>query len=282
VGDKTGEAVNDMSNWWGSAKGLEILARMQGRINIKSVLNAPYPEGKLLELPILSQMLGGPIKSDAFLVLSNSPYHVEKDVVVDGGATLYIEPGVVIQYDQNTAIIVEDGGVMARGTKEYPIVFTASGSSPSPGFYTNAVRFKKSTQVNSAFAYCIVKYAETAFDIYCGTPEISYCHIAHNSQRGIYCRDTAAPRVFYNTFSGNLGEGAIICVGPSNPIIHNNNFIDNTVAIQTRSSIYIDARNNWWGSNPPDQKLIWGDLEKSINIKPWLQTPEGNAFTEKK
>ena len=280
IGDMTGEAVNAVNNWWGSARGLEILAGVQGKINIKSVLNAPYPEGKPFELPILSRLLGGLIKSDAFLVLSNSPYCVTKDVIIDGGATVYIEPGVIIQYDQNTSIIFEDGGIMARGKRERPIIFTASGTSPSPGFYANAVRFTKSTKVNSSFAYCVVKYATTAFDIYYGTPEISSCNIAHNAQSGIYCRNDAAPMVFYNTFAGNLGEGAIKCVGISNPVIHNNNFIDNTVAIQTFSSIYIDARNNWWGKNPPDNNLIWGDLNKNINIKPWLKAPESKAFAE--
>ena len=278
VGEMTGESVNAVNNWWGSTSGMEILAGIRGKINVKSVLHAPYPEGKPLELPILSHMPTGPIKEDAFLILSHSPYRVTKDVVIDGGATLYVEPGVIIQYDQKTSIITENGGIVARGTREHPIVFTASGASPSPGFYTSAVRVTKPTKVNSTFAYCIVKYATTAFDILYGTPEISYCRIAYNAQSGIFCRNAAAPRVFYNTFASNLGEGAIKCVGMSNPVINNNNFINNTVAIQTFSSIYIDARNNWWGSSPPDQKMIWGDLVNNINIKPWLEAPERKAF----
>jgi len=282
IGEMSGESVNAVNNWWGSASGMEILSRIKGKINIKAVLNAPYPEGKPLELPILSNVLAEPIKADAFLILSNSPYRVTKDVVIDGGATLYIEPGVIIQYDQKTSIITENGGIIARGTREDPIVFTASGASPSPGFYTSAVRLTKPTKVNSTFAHCVVQYATTAFDILYGTPEISYCRIAHNSQSGIFCRNAAAPRVFYNSFAKNLGEGAIKCVGMSNPVIHYNNFINNTVAIQSFSSIYIDARNNWWGSHPPDQKLIWGDLEKNINVKPWLEAPESKAFIDKK
>lgn len=283
VGDMTGEAVNASSNWWGSVKGLDILARMQGRINIKSVLNAPYPDGKPLELPILSPVLGGPVKTDAFLILSNSPYRVAKDVVIDGGATLYIEPGVVIQYDQNTAIITEDGGVIARGTKENPIVFTASGSSPSPGFYTNAVRFAKPTKVNSAFAYCIVKYADTAFDIYYGAPEISYCHITKNAQRGVLCRNDAAPKISYCTFSENFGEGGIIARGMSRPRINYNNFIKNEIAnIQAFSTIRVDATSNWWGKKRPDDRSIFKNNDDSINITPWLERPEDNAFKEKK
>jgi len=284
VSNITGEAVNALNNWWGSSKGLEILAGIQGKVNIKSVLNAPYPDGKPLELPILSQVLsGGAIKSDAFLVLSNSPYRITRDVIIDGGATLYIEPGVMIQYDQNTSIITEDGGVMAKGTKEQPIVFTASGTSPSPGFYTNAVRFTKSTKVNSAFAYCVVKYADTAFDIHYGAPEISYCHIAKNAQRGVLCRNDAAPKISYCTLTENFGEGGIIVRGMSRPKINYNNFINNEIVdIQAFSAIRVDATNNWWGRVPPDERNIFKTNDDSINVTPWLQSPEGKAFAEKK
>jgi hypothetical protein len=245
-------------------------------------LDAPHPDGKPVELPILTTVLSGALRGDAFLILANSPYRVAKDVVVDGGATLYIEPGVVIRFDQNTAVILEDGGVMARGTKDDPIVFTASASSPTPGFYTSAVKFAKATKVNSAFAYCIVKYASVAFDIWFGAPEISFCHIADNAQSGIYARNSSIPKLLYNTFTKNKGEGAITAVGMSNPSIHHNNFIENEVAIQTHSTIYIDARNNWWGKTPPDTGYIFGDLDRNINIKPWLNEPEEKAFQERK
>ena len=282
VGDMTGEAVNALNNWWGSSQGLEILSRIKGKVQIKSILNAPYPYGKSIELPILAQVLGGAVKTDSFLILSNSPYRVSRDVIIDGGATLYIEPGVTLQFDQNTSIVAEDGGVIAKGTRDDPIVFTASASSPGPGSYTSAVRFSKETKVNSAFAYCIVKYASTAFDIWYGAPEISFCHIAENAQSGVYCRNSSKPRLLYNTFARNRGEGAVTSVGLSNPAIHYNNFMDNEVAIQTRSTIYIDARNNWWGKSPPDGGMIFGDLERNININPWLKSPEEKAFQEKK
>lgn len=282
IGEMTGEAVNALDNWWGAAQGLAILSRIRGKINIKSVLNAPYPEGKPVELPILAPALSGTVSADSFLVLANSPYRVTRDVVIDDGATLYVEPGVAIRFDQNTAIIARDGGVMARGTKDDPILFTASATSPAPGYYVSAVKFAKETKVNSAFAYCVVKYASVAFDVWFGAPEISFCHIAQNAQSGVYTRNASIPKLLYNTFSGNRGEGAITSVGMSNPSIHHNNFVENEVAIQTRSTIYIDARNNWWGSAPPDTGYIFGDLEKNINIKPWLDAPEAKAFQEKK
>ncbi|MBN1380314.1 MAG: DUF799 family lipoprotein [Deltaproteobacteria bacterium] len=276
TGDLAGEAVHALNNWWGSADGLDVLKKIKGKIDIRSILSGPWPEGQSLKLPILSQVLKGTIHNDAFLILSNSPYHIVEDVIISGGATLYIEPGVVLQYDPNTSIITKDGGVIARGTMESPILFTASASSLSPGCYNSAVQLTQRTSINSAFAFCIVKYATTAFDIYYGTPEISLCHITQSAQSGIYCRNDTAPKILYNTFNGNLGEGAIKCVGTSNPSIHYNNFVDNTVAIQTFSTIHIDARHNWWGGNPPPPGIIWGD---NINIKPWLEERHEKAFT---
>ena len=278
VGNMTGTSVKALDNWWGSSKVLEILAGMQGKIDISFVLDAPYPHGKTQAITVLGKKVGGVIKADAYMILSNSPYRIIKDVIVDNGATLHIEPGVVLEFEQKTSLITEDGGIVARGTKENPILFTAAASSPVPGFYGSAVRISKKTNVNSSFAYCIIKYATTAFDIYAGAPEISYSYVANSSQNGVFCRNDATPSLSYNTFAENQGEGAIKCVGNANPKIFNNNFISNVWAIQSQSSIYIDARNNWWGASPPDKNMIFGE---DINIKPWLNKKENRAFQEK-
>ena len=278
-GEMKGAPAKALNNWWGSAKMAVVLSGIHGRVDVGSVLDGPYPQGKALAVPILDKKLEGAIQADAYLILSHSPYRVAKDVVIDGGATLYIEPGVVVEFEQGTSFITQNGGMVARGTREKPITFTAASSSPAPGFYVSAVRFSESTKVNSAFAYCIVKYATTAFDVYTGSPEISYSYIAHASQSAVYCRKDAAPVLSYNTFAQNQGEGAVKCVGSANPRIFQNNFIDNTVAVQTFSSIYIDARNNWWGSDPPDPKIFWGE---NINTKPWLEQANPEAFTERR
>ncbi|MEN6468372.1 MAG: GNA1162 family protein [Smithella sp.] len=277
AGEMTGTSAKALDNWWGSAKMADVLAGIKGRVDVHSVLDAPYPQGKTQAVSIMDKKLGGPIKTDSYLILSNSPYRITKDVIIDGGATLTIEPGVVLEFDSKTSIITLNGGMIARGTKDKPITFTAASSSPTPGFYTSAVRFSEATKVNSSFAYCIVKYAVTAFDIYEGSPEISHSYIAYSSQNAIYCRKNVTPVISYNTFAENQGEGAITCVGAANPKIFQNNFIGNAVAIQSFSTIYIDARNNWWGKAPPDPKIFWGE---NINTKPWLLKENPDAFKE--
>ncbi|MDQ1278328.1 MAG: hypothetical protein QG555_1370 [Thermodesulfobacteriota bacterium] len=282
AGAMTGESVSALIFWWGTAGGLEINATLKGRIDIRSVLSAPYPEGKSTPLPILGSSLGGPLKTDAYLTLSNSPYRITKNLTIDGGATLYIEPGVVLRYDQNTTIVVEDGGIIAKGAPENPIIFTASAASPSPGFYTSAVSWGKKTTVNSALTYAIIQYADIALDIAYGAPDISYSLISKNAQSGIYCRNDAAPTVSFSTLTENRGEGALTVVGNARPRFSNNNIFTNDFAAQVRSTIYIDARNNWWGKAPPDLNMIMGDTEQGINIKPWLTGPEGRAYAGEK
>jgi len=68
------------------------------------------------------------IKEDITLVYPNI-YNLKGWVYVTDGATLTIEPGVIIKGDKasKATLIVERGGkIMAQGTKEKPIVFTSA------------------------------------------------------------------------------------------------------------------------------------------------------------
>jgi len=85
----------------------------------------------------------------------------------------------------------------------------------------------------------------------------------------------SAPKIFYNTISKNTGTGGIVSIGMSKPKINNNNIIGNPFAIQSSSTIYIDARENWWGSSPPNESLFLGN----INYKPWLNEIQKDAFS---
>lgn len=278
-GMAAGEAVSARDNWWGD-KGIGVFKRIKGRIDALSILNAPYPEGKPVDLPILGSTLDKAISTDAFLILSNSPYRVTRNIAVEKGAILSIEPGVFIQYNPGTAIVVSDGAITARGTAESPIVFTAAGASPSPGAYHSAVRFEKAAQTSSSFEYCVIKFAETGIDVLYGTPDIHFSQISDSSQCGIAAGNDATPKITYNTFLRNHGQGAISCQGRSIPLIRNNNFVQNDFEIQALSTKYIDARNNWWGEAPPNENSILKDNDNSINIKPWLNQPEPRAYKE--
>jgi hypothetical protein len=67
-------------------------------------------------------------------LLAENTYNLKGYVYVPSGVTLEIEPGTIIKGEKSTkaTLIVQPGGkIMAKGTKEKPIVFT---SSQGPGF----------------------------------------------------------------------------------------------------------------------------------------------------
>ena len=270
--------VEANENWWGSKEGSKLAPRIYGRVDYQRVLDAPFPEGKPVELPILLGPLMGTISRDSFLILGHSPYVVERAVILDGGATLFIQPGVTLRFNSGASIMIKNGGIDARGNPEGWITFTSADSSPVPGAFPSAVRFEKSGAAAGFFRYCIFEFAETALEIASGAPEIDHCLIARNVQAGIKVTEEGAPKISYSTFTQNTGTGALVVLGAARPRVTRNNFQENHFAIQSHSTITIDARENWWGASPPPESHFLGE----VNLKPWLERPEPEAFAGRK
>jgi parallel beta-helix repeat protein len=270
--------VEALENWWGTKDGSKLAGMIYGRVEYQRVLDAPFPQGRPIELPILKGPLTAPIQKDSFLILAYSPYVVEREVTIDGGATLFIQPGITVKFNPGASMVVKNGGIDARGTSDGAITFTSSNSSPAPGAYPAAIRFVKETGVASFFRYCIIEFAETAMEVAFGSPEIDRCLIARSAQAGIKVTQEGAPKVSYSTFLQNAGTGALVVLGGARPKVHRSNFRENDFAVQSHSSIFIDARENWWGASPPSESLFLGQM----NLKPWLEKPESEAFGGRK
>ena len=102
---------------------------INGRVDITEILNGPAESGSPLKVPTLPSILNVSVESDAVLLMAESPFQVPGELVVDKGATLYAQPGVKLLYGKQSSIVIRDGGMIARGTREQPITFTASGAS---------------------------------------------------------------------------------------------------------------------------------------------------------
>ena len=118
----------------------------------------------------------GTIITDTTWTLADSPYVVTCDVSVASGATLTIEPEVVVKfeyvtgdkYNSDNRSIQVNGVLHAQGTAGQPIVFTSIrddyyagdtngdgyATSPAPGDW-GYIRFNAA---GSTFEYCIVRY----------------------------------------------------------------------------------------------------------------------------
>lgn len=268
------DAVDFSGNWWGTADGASVLTKVDGAVLLKDYLDGPLPGGKAAALPAMDSELGGSLTASAFLLAAKSPYLLTRSLVIEKGATLTIQAGVVIKYKTgDNSLVLRDGAIQALGTASRPITLTSVNASPRPGDYASAVRFEGTGQQPSFLKHVRVEYASTAIHVKEGSPEISYAYIAHNLQSAIECAGKSAPKVSYSTLTGHSNNAAVICSGRAQPTLYHNNIVNNAWGVINHSSLPLEARQNWWGGANPDEALFLGTVE----YKPALSQPEPEA-----
>lgn len=90
----------------------------------------------------LDTVLEGELNPGNYKLVASNTYEIKGFFYVDSGATLSIEPGTQIKSEGKSALIVRKfGKIMAKGTKEKPIVFTSKKSTPAPGDWAGLVIF---------------------------------------------------------------------------------------------------------------------------------------------
>jgi hypothetical protein len=136
---------------------------------------APALAGLAIATLVQAQTLvGGPILDDTTWALADSPFRVASDVEVGNGATLTIEAGVVVQFDDGTALTIGplDLGVatlIARGTPDAPIRFEPSAPLPDVGQWAGlqlldlAVDATFEPATGAYLAGSILEYAAVSF-----------------------------------------------------------------------------------------------------------------------
>jgi predicted outer membrane repeat protein len=176
---------------------------------------------------------------------SGSPYLVQNSIMIPADSTLMIEAGVTVNFQGHYKLLVM-GHLLALGTENDPIVFTAANS--STGWY--GIRFDNTSSANdsSIIDHCTLQYGRaTNPEPWGGAIEInnfskvrvSYCLIEHNyaflSGGGIDIQ-SCDPLIINNRFESNStdfqantldGGGGLSCMG-SNSIISGNTFINNS------------------------------------------------------
>lgn len=82
--------------------------------------------------------VGGTISVDTTWTKANSPYVLSSSLLVRGGATLTIEPGVEVRFGGNLSMTIgaSFGGpasIKSLGTSEEPVIFTSNSEDPGAG-----------------------------------------------------------------------------------------------------------------------------------------------------
>ncbi len=109
----------------------------------------------------------------------------------------------------------------------------------------------------------------------------------YGGSRGLYCNYHSSPDLGEpGTYGYNNIHNAyygVHCYNSSNPFLGNYscteqgglNTIENctSLLIYASTNCYIDAENNWWGSDPPNSNKFYASNNSSIDYDPWHHSP---------
>lgn len=111
--------------------------------------------------------VGGVISVNTVWTVSNSPYIVKSNLLLEAGAELIIEPGVEIKFEPSVGLWIY-GTFKAQGTAESRILFTSNNSSPQRGDWRGVLfgaedsyiaNDKGSYLSGSILNFCTIEYA---------------------------------------------------------------------------------------------------------------------------
>lgn len=194
------------------------------------------------------------IETDTVWTLAESPYRLAADVTVGAGATLTLEPGVVVELAADVSLIVE-GEFVAVGTADEPIVFTGASGEGGPARW-RSVWFRDSAvdatfvdlddyESGSILSHCVLEHGTRALSLDAAAPYVHACTFRHNvfeaeavggepAGAALYIGPDSTPRVVGCDFTENQGtlggHGGAVYVDDAAPILQDNRFSANLSA----------------------------------------------------
>jgi RHS repeat-associated protein len=176
---------------------------------------------------LTAHISGTTYTSNAEWTVANSPYVLDGDVTVASGATLTIDPGVVVKLNGQFRTLSIAGTLSAVGTSSAPITFTsyqddsAGGDSNGDGTATSGApgqwRMLAFTGSGSELDHVIVRnggsgfaYLDSAVSVSGTGASVSIDHseITDNEEDGLYLYNRATATVTHSSLSNN-GNGVM-------------------------------------------------------------------------
>jgi len=227
-------------------------------------------------------VLPAAIAADTVLAADRGPYLVEDALVVMPGATLTLEPGVVVWF-RSLGLVVR-GTIQARGTPEKPVIFSGLKIKGWKGIFLDG------SGGGNTFCCCRVSGAEFGIRSArsrllvedCSFQDNTWGLIAEDGQlditgslvrasakTGISARNSRLS-VRGSVITENGAGGLLLEGSPSS--IEGNNIVNNgSWAIKTTGSpAKIKAGKNWWGKENPDPSDM---IKGAVSIHPPLPAP---------
>lgn len=232
--------------------------------------------------------------------------------VVRRGVTLTILPGTVVKFawidedgdDIGDGELTVEGRLVARGTRNNPILFTSAKESPAPKDWTFV---QISVSKNSLVEHCIFEYAFSGLQVHYSTATIHQSLFRNNFEGirfsttdiliehndlldnyyGIRCEANGSrTTVRNNRFSGNDHAFFPVRKTWETVKVYDNNFEGSkNYQVKLGQTQYkdLDFTNNWWGTTDPEQ-IAAGFFDKDmepllgkVKFEPFLREPVQGA-----
>lgn len=197
-------------------------------------------------------------------------------VFVKKGATLTILPGTVVRFswlDEDANGIGDgelnvEGRIVARGTRERPILFTSGREEPAPKDWTYVM---VSTSRESVVEHCVFEYAFTGLQVHLSSAVVRHSRFRRNfealrfstSEIAVECAEItdntygiryesrgSTGSVTRSTVSGNEYGFFPVVRSDSGVRISGNNIVNRSynVKVGEEQREDVDFRGNWWGT----------------------------------
>jgi len=218
---------------------------VNGILNANGTLN-----NKIIFTSVLDDVYGGDTNNDA------------DSTVAEAGNW-----GSIAFYEESENCILDNAIIRFAGTENWGSYYSKYAivcSSASPTISNNTIQYGNYDGIYLANS----------------SPEISGNAISDFAWSGISINDNSSPSIIYNTISNN--SNGIYSSGLSNPLVNNNNILDNSdFGIRNAdASIMINATDNWWGdiSGPydpidgnPDYNPdgLGNEVTDYVDYRPW-------------
>jgi hypothetical protein len=160
--------------------------------------------------------VSGAITANTTWTLALSPYQVTADISIVNGATLSIEPGVVVYLDAGKNLTVSNGALSALGTAGQPIVFTSTlditGGIPALGDWGQIYFLNGTNDSATLIEHARIRYGH-GIDIQAASPTLNYLQINQNLGSAISIDLNSSPKGVGNQATGNSLNGISVPAG---------------------------------------------------------------------
>jgi len=283
IGIEGSADIDATFNWWGDSDLVKEIYDADdepglGRVNYEPLRRSPakfeWPIQKIISQTVWTGLMG-----------------VNELLTVEKGAVLEITPGTTAEFAKESGLLVY-GSLKAGGLPARRITFTSSVKN-GPGDWLG-IRLEKAT--GSYLENCDLSYGEYGLHIHFVPMRIFSCRFLNNDigirfrsgpirlSRSLFTQNRIGIRSFLgnmdmveNEITGNE-IGVFIREGGNGVKIYRNNLYHNDrydMRLGDFNKDDVDARENWWGNEPPGKKIFDGRMESyigKVRFEPFLDS----------